>query len=200
MSDRHISLCHWNITAQLISRNPTSSRTHMLNECFHCVALSGSPYRVPPGSAGQLSARLYILHPGNLCVCSSALHPGERTEVHHLRLFSVTCKWVVSSIFCLTSFPDGVFFFTNFHLLLMSISASLQVCASWSQPPSTQTASTWTRRPVGTATATSWRGSPSLSRSSPPSFTLCYARRRREKETGANSSRPEISSSIFSLS
>lgn len=40
-------------------------------------------------------------------------------------------------------------------------------------------------RTAGTATPTSWRGSPSRSRSSPPSPTSCYARRRREKDASS---------------
>lgn len=60
-----------------------------------------------------------------------------------------------------------------------------QACASWSQPPSTPTASIWMRPTARTVTATSWRGSPSLSRSSPRSLTLCYARRLHEKDTSS---------------
>lgn len=65
-----------------------------------------------------------------------------------------------------------------------------QACASWLQPPSTQTASTWMRSRAGMATATSWRGSPSRWPSSPPSLTLCYARRRDEKDTSLSSNQP----------
>lgn len=47
------------------------------------------------------------------------------------------------------------------------------------------------RKTVGTVTATSWLGSPSVSRSSPPSLTLCYVRRLHEKDTGASSDQPQ---------
>lgn len=66
----------------------------------------------------------------------------------------------------------------------------LPACASWSQPPSTQTASTWTRVTAGTATATSWRGSPSPSPSSPASLTSSYVRRPRETDTRVCSGQP----------
>lgn len=47
------------------------------------------------------------------------------------------------------------------------------------------------RKTVGTVTATSWLGSPSVSRSSPPSLTLCYVRRLHEKDTRASSDQPQ---------
>lgn len=49
-------------------------------------------------------------------------------------------------------------------------------------------------------TAISWRGFPSFSRSSPPSLTLCYARRLHEKDTSAVSRQPDPSGCIYSLS
>lgn len=70
---------------------------------------------------------------------------------------------------------------------------SCQACASWSQPPSTQTASTSTRPTALMVTVISWLGSPLASRSSPPSLTLCYAKRRREKDTRSSSQRPATS-------
>lgn len=67
---------------------------------------------------------------------------------------------------------------TSTDMYFYSTCPSLQACASWSQPPSTQTASTLKSKVwVIMATASSWRGSPSLSHSSPPSLTSCYARR-----------------------
>lgn len=67
---------------------------------------------------------------------------------------------------------------------LVSMFPSLQACASWSQPPSTQTNSTLMKKVwVVTAIASFWRGSPSLSHSSPPSFTLCYVRRLRSSSS-----------------
>ncbi len=150
-----------------------------------CCPLSGSPCRLPPGSTGQCSAGVYILHPGHLCVCGSALHPKQRAEVHHLWHLSAPCLWV-SLFLCLL-----------FNLLnhspssSMSTSASFQACASWLQPPSTQTASTETRATAGTRTATSWRGSPSLLHSSPPSLTSCYARRL-ETRASSNQPRPDL--------
>lgn len=162
--------------------------------CVRAVAalthpLSGAPCRLPPGSAGQRCAGLYILHPGHLRVCGSALHPQQRKEVHHLRRLSGPRLWV---------------FFRSGVCPAPSISALTdvlfpppappppppQACASWLQPPSTQTASTWMRRRAGMATATSWRGSPSRWPSSPPSLTLCYARRRDEKDTSLSSNQP----------
>ena len=53
-----------------------------------CCPLSGSPCRLPPGGAGQLRARVHLLHPGHLRVLGPALHPHQRTEVHHLRHLS----------------------------------------------------------------------------------------------------------------
>lgn len=67
--------------------------------CVRTVAplthlLSGAPCRLPPGSAGQCCAGLYILHPGYLRVCGSALHPQQRKEVHRLRRLSGPRLWV----------------------------------------------------------------------------------------------------------
>lgn len=86
------------------------------------LSLSGSPCRLPPGSAGQLSARLYILHPGHLCVCGSALHPRKRKAVHHLWHLSVHCLWVfsVSQTWFLSVCHPLTYTFNNcyFYLLL----------------------------------------------------------------------------------
>lgn len=60
------------------------------------LSFSGSPCRIRPGGAGQLSASLYILHPGHLCVCGTALHPQQREEVHHLWRLPVPGLWVFS--------------------------------------------------------------------------------------------------------
>lgn len=156
--------------------------------CVRTVAslthlLSGAPCRLPPGSAGQRRAGMHLLHPGHLRVCGSALHPQQRKEVHHLRRLSGPGLWV----FLPFSRP---FLLPPFLPSLTPSSPLPQACASWLQPPSTQIASTWKGVRAGTATATSWRGSPSRWPSSPPSLTLCYARRRVEKDTSLSSSQP----------
>lgn len=163
-----------------------------------CCPLSGSPCRLPPGSAGQLSPSLHLLHPGHLCVCGSALHPQQREEVHHLWHLSTPRLWVlcVPSVFLSVHVPFPVFIL---HPDCCEPSTP-QACASWLQPPSTQTASTWTRKTVGTDTRTSWRGFPLHSRSSPPSLTLCYARRRREKDTSCRSTQPKSFGWIYTIS
>lgn len=145
-------------------------------------SLSAAPCRLPPGSAGQLHPGVYILHPRHLCVCGSALHPGEREEVHNLRHLPVPCLWVYYLLFVLIPLSSSSVLIP----LLTSLPPRLlfpQASASWSQPQSTQTSSTKTRSLAGTVTASSWRGFPSPSRSSPPSLTLCYVKRPREADS-----------------
>lgn len=203
---------HWNISVSWVChydvlhifRVPPNYTAFSLR-----CSLSGSPCRLSPGSAGQLSASLYILHPGYLCVCGSALHPEQRTEVHHLWHLSVRCVWVsffLSYLWFVTLTIPPLFFFYiylnsfSFLLSLMSMFSSIQACASWSQPPSTQTASTSMRTSASMVTALSWRGSLLPSHSSPPSFTLCYARRLHEKDIKASSNQPKIFGWIYSFS
>lgn len=92
--------------------------------CVRTVAslthlLSGAPCRLPPGGAGQRCAGMYLLHPGHLRVCGSALHPQQRKEVHHLRHLSGPGLWVF--------LPSAV------------LSCSLHFCPRWRPlpPPST---------------------------------------------------------------
>lgn len=116
---------HWNISVSWVChydvlhifRVPPNYTAFSLR-----CSLSGSPCRLSPGSAGQLSASLYILHPGYLCVCGSALHPEQRTEVHHLWHLSVRCVWVsffLSYLWFVTLTIPPLFFFiyilTHFH-------------------------------------------------------------------------------------
>lgn len=197
--NRHV-LKSWNIWhdwARLVKNTPSLQHYCVLGVSVSsssslCCPLSGSPCRLPPGSAGQLSASLYILHPGHLCVCGSALHPQQRKEVHHLWRLSAPRLWVFFIL--IPSVLFDLFLAMHFPLFILCPHwrpCLPQPCASWSQPPSTQTASTSTRNSVGTVTATSWRGSPSPSHSSPPSLTLCYARRLREKDTSSSSNQPK---------
>lgn len=140
-------------------------------QMFSTMLLSGSPHRLPPGSAGHLCAGVYILLPLALCVRGSAFHPAQGTEVYCCWSPSVPCMWVFHG--------DGVFA-SACLLALCFITAdcvcSSQACPSWSQLPSTQTASILMRVLGTTATATSWHGSPSVSPSSLALFTLRYAR------------------------
>lgn len=166
---------------------PLVTHYHVLGVSLCCLFLSGSLCRLPPGSAGHLRASLHILHPGHLCVCGSALHPQQRKEVHHLWHLSIHRLWVYINIYIFLILRH---MFASSCLILgphshPASSPVFQACASWSQPPSTPTASIWMRTTAGTVTATSWRGSPSLSRSSPRSLTLCYARRLHEKDTSS---------------
>ena len=85
--------------------------THHTRVSSLCCPLSGSPCRLPPGGAGQLRARVHLLHPGHLRVCGSALYPHQRTEVHHLRHLSAPRMWVFSFFF---------FFLDNFLSLCIS--------------------------------------------------------------------------------
>lgn len=165
---------------------PKRCHYRVLGVSLCCFFLSGSLCRLPPGSAGHLRASLHILYPGHLCICGSALHSQQRKEVHHLWHLSIHRLWVYINIYFLILRHV----FASSCLILgphshPTSSPIFQACASWSQPPSTPTASIWMRPAARTVTATSWRGSPSLSRSSPRSLTLCYVRRLHEKDTSS---------------
>lgn len=103
---------------------PPRLKCAQASSCLGCVRtvaplthlLSGAPCRLPPGSAGQRCAGLYLLHPGHLRVCGSALHPQQRKEVHHLRSLSGPRLWV--------SLRSGVFTLARFLPSLTPSSAS----------------------------------------------------------------------------
>lgn len=157
---------------------------------LHCVALSLAPpadYLQAVQASSVLACIFSILGIFVFVAQLFTLSKGQRFTVSGI--FQLLASEYFFYIFpCSPSRRIFPIFLSFCHSLpwLMSMSLSLQACASWSQPPSTQIASTSMRVLwAGTVTATSWRGSPLASRSSPPSFTLCYARRLHEKDTRA---------------